>query len=156
MCRELLRILAAPARILREPCRVLPESWLQNASAFAHFSAKKFFENHPKMGSKPLKSTKTVRNGTRANKNSPQDQKGAEKGSSVHSFLEPPGHPKSAKIKKRGSRKSMIFSTPSWNRLCLILGCSRDPKSSQNEVKIGSRTAQTHFRPDCIFCRPCQ
>ena len=50
----------------------------------------------------------------------------------------------------------MIFSIPSWNRLCLILGSPRHTKSSQNEVKIDPRAAQTHFRPDCIVCRPCQ
>ena len=156
MCRELLRILAAPARILREPCLFLPESWLQNASAFAHFSAKKFFENHPKTVSKPLKSLKIVQNGTRAKKIAPRIGQEPKKGQAYAAFWTPLGIQNQPKSEKSGSRKSMIFSTPSWNRLCLILGSPRHPKSSQNEVKIAPRPAQTDFRPDCMVCRPCQ
>ena len=117
--------------------------------------------------SMPRNSKKTCKNGSRSNKIhqngpkcspiekiSPQEPKRSQKGSIKKNFWEPPGHQKSAKIEKKGSRKSMIFSTPSWNRLCLILGFPRHPQSSQNETKIDPRAAQTHFRPNCIVCRP--
>ena len=91
MCRELLRILAAPARILREPCRFLSEFWLQNASAFPHFNAKKFSKNHSKMVPKPSKSIKMAQNGARSKKIAPRTEKDAKK----HPKKNPPlGHPK--------------------------------------------------------------
>ena len=105
------------------------------------------------------KSNKVHQNGPKwcpSKKNSPKDRKIAETGASDVNFLIPLGIQNQPKSKKKGSRKSMIFSTPSWNRLCLILGSPRQPKSSKNEAKIGPRTAQTHFQPDCIVCRPCQ
>ena len=58
MCRELLRILAAPARILSERWQFLLHSWLRNGTAFANFNAKKFCKNHSKMVPKPSKSIK--------------------------------------------------------------------------------------------------
>ena len=45
MCGELIGILADSARILREPCRFMLESWPQNATAFASFNAKEFKKN---------------------------------------------------------------------------------------------------------------
>ena len=55
MCRELLRILAAPARILSESWRFLLQSWLQNGTAFANFNAKNFCKNHSEMPSQTIK-----------------------------------------------------------------------------------------------------
>ena len=156
MCREMIRILAAPARILREPCRFMLESWPQNATAFASFNAKEFKKKGAKMIPKATKSTKMSQNGARAKKIAPRIGKEPKKDQRGNTFEPPLGTPNQPKSKKKGSRKSMIVSTPSWNRLCLILGSLRHPKSSQNEVKIDPRAGQTDYRPDCIFCRPCQ
>ena len=79
MCRESLRILAIPARILSGPWRFLLQSWLQNATAFANFNAKKFLKNHPKTGPKPPKSIKMSQNGPRSKKIAPRTQKDAKK-----------------------------------------------------------------------------
>ena len=156
MCRELLRILAAPARILSESWRFLLQSWLQNGTACANFNAKKFCKNHSEMPSQTIKIHENGPKWRPIKKISPQDRKRCKKEPRVTFFCLPLGTQNQPKLKKKGSRKSMIFSTPSWNRLCLILGSPRHPKSSQNDFKIVPRTAQTHFRPDCIFCRPCQ
>ena len=43
---------------------------------------------------------------------SPQDRKGAEKGSSVRSFLDAPGHSKSSKIEKKGVSNIDDFFDP--------------------------------------------
>ena len=156
MCRELLRILAAPARILSESWRFLLQSWLQNGTAFAHFNAKKFLKNHAKIVPKPSKSIKIGQNCARSKKIAPRIGKEPKKGQTLTNFWTPLGIQNQPKSKKKGSRKSMIFSTPSWNRLCLILGSPRHPQSPPIEAKIGPRTGQTHFRSDCLFCRPCQ
>ena len=156
MCRELLRILADPARIFSEPWRFLLQSWLQNGTAFANVNAKKFSENHPKMIPKPPKYIKITQNGARSKKIAPRIGKEPKKGQTLTNFWTPLGIQNQPKSKKKGSRKSMIFSTPFWSRLCLILGSPRHPKSRQNDVNIGRRPVQTHFRPDCIFCSPCQ
>ena len=42
----------------------------------------------------------------------PQERNRGEKGARGHSFLEPPGHPKSAKIEKEGISKINVFFDP--------------------------------------------
>ena len=148
--------MAASARILEDPWRVLLQSWPQNAAAFASFNAEEFTKKTCQNGSE---STKIHQNGPKwrpSKKISPKDRTRAEKEPRTPFFWTPLGTQNQQKSEKKESRKSMIFSTPSWNRLCLILGSPRHPNSSQNEAKIDPRPAQTHFRPDCISCRPCQ
>ena len=91
MCRELLRILAAPARILSEPWRFLLQSWLRNGSAFADFNAKKFSKNHSKMVPKPSKSIKIAQIGARSKKIAPRIGKEPKKGQTVTNFWNPLG-----------------------------------------------------------------
>ena len=144
-CQNLAKILATSARILPAKCNRVGQTRCQEI-------VKKSFKNRPQ-------NTKIHQNCQKCSpikKISPQEPKRSQNGSIIPNFWEPPGHQKSARIEKRRSRKSMIVSTPSWNRLCLILGSPRDTKNSQNEVKIAPRPSQTHFRPDCTFCRPCQ
>ena len=144
-CQNLAKILASSARILPAKCNCVFQfqcQEIQKKTCTNGSRSNKIHQNGPKCS--PIE------------KISPQEPKRSQKGSIKKNFWEPPGHQKSAKIENKGCRKSMIFSTPSWNRLCLILGSPRHPKSSQNETKIDPRPAQTHFRPDCIFCRPCQ
>ena len=106
-CAE-LKILAAPARILREPCRFLLQSWPQNATAFASFNAKEFPQKTCKNG---FKSNKIHENGPKwrpSKKISSKDRKRAKR----EKLLDPPGHPKSAKIEKKGVSKIDVFFDP--------------------------------------------
>ena len=143
-CQSLERTLAISARILPTKCNRVGQTLCQEI-------AKKTYKN----GSRSTKIHQNCKKGRPSQKNSPQDRKKAKKDPRNKNFWTPQSTKNQPKSEKRGSRKSMFFSTPSWNRLCLILGSPRHPKSSQNEVKIAPRTAQTHFWPDCIFCRPC-
>ena len=109
MCRESLRILAVSARILSEPWRFLLQSWLQNATAFANFNAKKFLKNHPKTAPKPSKSIKIAQNGARSTKLAPRSGKEAKKHPKKF-FESPPWAPKiSQNRKKRGLENRRFF-----------------------------------------------
>ena len=88
-------------------------------------------------------------------KNSPQDRKWSGKGARSSELNDPPERLKSAKVGKKRLSKINVFSTPSWNRLFLILGSPRHPKISPNELKIDPGTAKAHFWRECIFYRPC-
>ena len=86
MCRELLRILAAPARILSEPWRVLIDFLQQNAVAFANFTPRTFFKNHQKMVPKTPESIKMSQNGARSKKITPRSEKEAKNGQGGTAF----------------------------------------------------------------------
>ena len=112
MCRELLRIMAASARILEDLWRVLLQSWPQNAAAFASFNAEEFTKKTCQNGSE---STKIHQNGPKwrpSKKISPEDRKRAEKEANVNKLLDPPGHPKSVKIERKGVSKIDAFFDP--------------------------------------------
>ena len=150
-----------------ESWRLLPESWKTLGEFCCNLGHKmqlrlqvsmprNLQKKHAKMVRKAPKSIKMAQNGAPAKKIAPRIGKEPKKRQTLTNFWTPLDTQNQSKSKEKGSRKSMLFSTPSWNRLCLILGSPRHPKSSQNEVKIDPRPAQTHFRPDCIVCRPCQ
>ena len=111
MFRELLRILAIPARILSEPWRFLLQSWLQNATTFANVNAKKFSKNHPKMVPKTPKSIKIAKNAHRSNKIAPRTEKDA-KQSQEFIFFGPPWAPKISQNRKKGVSKIDDFFDP--------------------------------------------
>ena len=129
-CQNLAKTLATSARILPTKCNHVGQTQCQEIikkSSKNESQNIKIHQNGPKW--RPSK------------KISPKERKRAEKEPREKNFWTPLGSQNQPKSKKKGSRKSMIFSTPSWNRLCLILGSPRYPKSSQNEVKIGPRPA---------------
>ena len=144
-CQNLGRPLASSDRTFATKC-----------SCVCEFQCQEILQKSLTNGSESIKIHQNEPKWRPSKKNSPQDRKRAKKGAKGKNFLTPLGTQNQQKSKEKGSRKSMTFSTSSWNRLCLILGSPRHPKSRQNEVKIGPRTARTHFCPDCIFCRPCQ
>ena len=156
MCRELLRIMAASARNLEDPWRVLLQSWPQNAAAFASFNVKEFTKKTCQNGSESTKIHQNDPKWRPSKKNSPEDRKRAEKEANVNKLLDPPGQPKSVKIERKGVSKIDAFFVPPLVTDFASFYAPPGPQSSQNEAKIDPRPAQTHFRPDCIVCRPCQ
>ena len=150
--KKLIRILAVSGRTLAIHGRILPQRMQRRSQKTISIN----HENSSKNKSQNTKIHQNEQKWRQSKKSSPQDRKRSEKASIIPPFWGPPEHLKSAKFKKKRSQKSTFFSTPSWNRLFLILGSPRHPTSSQNGFKIGPRTAKAHFWRECIFCRPCQ
>ena len=61
---------------------------------------------------KPSKSIKIAQNGARSKKIAPRIGKEPKKGANVNKLFDPPGHPKSAKIEKKGVSKIDDFFDP--------------------------------------------
>ena len=64
------------------------------------------------MAPKTQQSIKIAKNAPRSKKNSPQDRKKAKKRPKNQKLLDPPEHPKSAKIRKKGVSKIDVFFNP--------------------------------------------
>ena len=100
-CQNLERTLSIYARILATKCNCV-----------CKFQCQGIQQKTCKNGSKSNKIRQNGRKWRPSKKISPQERKGAEKVSNVRSFLDPPGHPKSAKIRKKGVSKIDDFFDP--------------------------------------------
>ena len=100
-CQNLERILAISAAILAA-------KW----NCIRSFQRQEILENSCKNGPQTIKIHQNCQKWRPTKKNSPQDRKRAKKGASVTEVGDPPGHPKSAKIRKKGVSKIDVFFDP--------------------------------------------
>ena len=140
---------------MAEPRRFMAEYCLRKYNGVRRKQCQEIMKIHQKIGPKIQKSIKMSKNDPRPEKVAPRIGNGAEKGQGVPNKMALQSGPNQPKWEKKGSQKSTFFSTLSWNRLFLILGFPRHPKSNQNELKIDPGTAKAHFWRGCIFYRPC-